>query len=178
LFVDILVDADARSFCVRSSQRSEVADFKYLSLFAVSNDLELLPDDSLANADNDDDFGLWMAVKPGGRFWELSVIVGSTVSKDENRVGNIWTVADGLEECVVDGEVESFGGFCSFSFIWNIRNGFKKVGLGVIVVWLDSEDWVFVESNNSDSSSVFANWQIFDESNNVFANVVEVLVLD
>jgi len=37
---------------------------------------------------------------------------------------------------------ESFGGFCSFSFIWNIRNGFKKVGLGVIVVWLDSEDWL------------------------------------
>ena len=28
-----------------------------------------------------------------------------TVSKDENSVGNIWTIADGLEECVVNGEI-------------------------------------------------------------------------
>jgi hypothetical protein len=39
--------------------------------------LEFLSDDSLANADDDDDLGLWVAVKPGGGFWQLLVIVGS-----------------------------------------------------------------------------------------------------
>lgn len=140
---------------------------------AVGDNFELLSDDSLANADDDDDVGLWVAVKPGRRVWKLLVIVGSAVCKDENSVGDIWTVADGLEECVVNGEVESLGGFGSFSFVRNVRNGFEKVGLGVVVVRLDSEDWVFVEGDNSNSSFVFADWEILDESDDVFPDVLK-----
>jgi len=178
LLVDILVDADAGSFCVRASQRSEVADFEYLALDAVSNNVELLLDDTLANADDDDDLGLRVAVKPVGRFWQQFTVVGSAVGKDENSVENIWTIADGLEECVVNGEIQSLGGFGSFSFIWNICDSFKKVSFGVVVVWFDTENWVFIEGNDSNSSLIFANWQILDESNNVFSDVVEVLVFD
>lgn len=148
-----------------------------MSLFAVGDNLELLSDDSLANADDDDDLGLWVAVKPGGRFWQLLVIVCSAVSKDENSVGNIWTIADGLEECVVNGEIKSFGGFGSFSFIWNVGNGFEKVGLGVVVVRLDSEDRVFVEGDYSNSSFVFANREIFDESDDVFTDVLKIYLI-
>jgi len=178
LLVDILVDADARSFCVRASQRSEVADFENLALDAVSNNVELLLDDTLANADDDDDLGLRVAVKPVGRFWQQFTVVGSAVGKDENSVENIWTIADGLEECVVNGEIKSLGGFSSFSFIWNICDSFEKVSLGIVVVWFDTEDRVFVEGNNSNSSLIFTNWQILDESDYVFSDVVEVLVFD